>query len=141
MVAARPLRLLTSRDLGVTSVPGEDERMLRIRLAEVARQARDAAIDGLRRKHASKVATLQEKVRKAEARLARESSQASASTIDTAVTVGTSVLGALFGRKTISVTNLGRARSAARAATRLAEQKGYDGVARLKRTLSEAGIL
>jgi hypothetical protein len=48
----------------------------------------------------------------------REQEQASASKWNTAISVGTTILGAFLGRKAISATTIGRATTAARGASR-----------------------
>jgi hypothetical protein len=102
------LELFRSDALGLVSKPGESEADFRVRLQQAAREARDAAVTKLRQKYASKVATLQERLRRAEQEIQKQSQQASASNLDTVVSVGTSVLGALFGRKSIA-TGVGQA--------------------------------
>ncbi len=101
------VELLRHPTLGITSRPGESERDFRIRLQLDARAARDAAVDAVRRKYASKAASLAERLRRAEQAVEREQQQASDQKVQTAVSMGATVLGALFGRKAI-----GSARSA-----------------------------
>jgi hypothetical protein len=104
--------------LKAASQPAESERDFRIRLQLEARAARDRAVDEVRRKYGSKQAALTEKVRRAEAAIGREQEQASQQRTQTAVSFGATVLGALFGRKTISTGTLGRATTAARGVSR-----------------------
>jgi hypothetical protein len=68
----------------------------------------------LRRKYAPKLAALDEKTRRAQQAVDRESAQASQQKLQTAVSVGATVLGALFGRKTLSASTIGRATTTAR---------------------------
>jgi hypothetical protein len=100
------------------SKAGESEGDFRARLTLAAREKRDAAVAALRQKWAAKIQTLQDQVRRAEDRREREKQQLNQSRMQTAVNVGTTILGALFGRKTISATSIGRAGSAARSASR-----------------------
>jgi hypothetical protein len=102
----------------VTSRPGESERDFRIRLQIAQREQRDAAKEALQKKYAPKLAALNEKKRRAEERVTREADQASAKKVETALSVGASMLGALFGRKTLSATNIGRMTTAAKSASR-----------------------
>ena len=55
-------------------------------------------------------------------RRAREQSQLSQQKMQTAVNIGSSILGALLGRKAISTTNIGRIGTAARSATRIGRE-------------------
>jgi hypothetical protein len=108
------LELLRHAALKSTSQANETERDFRIRLQLEVRAARDAAIASIRRKYAAKEAALSEKLRRAEAVISREQEQASQQKTQTAVSFGATVLGALFGRKTLSASTLGRATTAAR---------------------------
>jgi hypothetical protein len=106
--------LLRHTGLDVISRPAESERDFRIRLQHEARAARDAAVDAVRRKFASKQAALAERLRRAEQTVEREAQQASDSKMQTAVSMGATLLGAWLGRKAVSVGTLGRATTAAR---------------------------
>ncbi len=111
---SQTLELLKSPSSGEVSAPGESERDFRIRLQTVAREQRDAAVAKLREAYAAKIAALGEKIRRAQQAVERESGQANAQKLQTVVSMGATVLGALFGRKTLSTSTLGRATTAAR---------------------------
>jgi hypothetical protein len=106
------------------SRPGESEGDFRARLSLAAREARDAQLEKLRAKYAPKLAALQEQIRRAEQRVEREKSEAQQSTVQAAISLGSSVLGALFGRKLRSTANVTRAATSMRAAGRVARQRG-----------------
>ena len=108
------VELLRHPALGVAAKAGESERDFRIRLQHEGRAARDGAIEAVRRKYAPKQAALAERLRRTEQAVEREEQQASDSKMQTAVSMGATLLGALFGRKTVSVGTLGRATTAAR---------------------------
>jgi hypothetical protein len=112
------LALMKDAPTGLTSTPGEAEREFRIRVQLAERERRDAAAAKLRERFAPKMAALDERIRKAEERVAREADQASTRKMETAISVGSSLLGALFGRRKLSATNMGRVASAARSASR-----------------------
>lgn len=103
---------------------GESVGDFQARLKHSAREERDLQIEKLRKKYAPKLATLDERLRKAQQAVEREKSQASNATLSAAVQFGTSVLGALFGRKLATSTNVTRAAGSVRSATRAAEQRG-----------------
>ncbi len=111
------------------SKPGESERDFRVRLQQTGREQRDKGAEILRQKYASKIATLQERIRRAE--LAREKQQAESrsSQVQAAISVGASILGAFLGRKTISASNIGRATTAIRSAGRVMKESKDVGVA------------
>jgi hypothetical protein len=106
--------LLRHPALNLVSTPGESERDFRIRLQHEARAARDAAVDAVRKKFASKQAVLAERLRRAQQTVEREAQQASDSKMQTAVSMGATLLGALLGRKAVSASTLGRATTTAR---------------------------
>ena len=82
-----------------TSLPGESEGDFRNRLSVAAREERDAAVEKLRVKFAAKHATLQERIRKAEQAVSREAEQARGAKVQTAISLGSSILGAFLGRR------------------------------------------
>ncbi len=118
----RPLALLASPLLGATAAPGEAERAFRIRLADLARQARDAEKEKLRQRYAGKIDALQERVRRAEERVEREKAQASQQRTSTMLSFGATALSALFGRKRFSRSTVSRASTALRGVSRSVEQ-------------------
>jgi hypothetical protein len=114
--------LLVCEEFKCASHPGESEGDFRARLGLAAREKRDAAVAALRKKWQTKLAQLQDQIRRAEERREREKSQLSQQRMQTAVNIGSSILGALLGRKAISSTNIGRVGSAARSATRVGRE-------------------
>lgn len=109
---SRDLDLLVSPALGVTAQPGESERDFRIRLTDQSRERRDAEVAKLRAKYGDRVSKLQERIRRAEQARAKQGEQASQQKLQTAISFGTTVLGALFGRKLFSASTMGKASSA-----------------------------
>lgn len=134
--ATQSLTLWRSPAFRLLSEPGESERDFRIRLQQAAHEQRDAQVEALRKKYAPKVGAAQEKVRRAEGAVAREAEQASAAKMTTAISVGTAVLGALFGRRTIGAGTMTRAGTAMRGATRASKEAGD--VARAEASLAAA---
>ena len=108
------LELLKSPRLEQSSNPGESERDFRVRLQQHAREQRDAAVEKLRQKYAPKIAALEERRRRSEQAVERESEQASGQKMQTAISFGATLLSSFLGRKAVSLTTLGRATSAAR---------------------------
>ena len=112
------LELLKSQSLKETSQPGESERDFRVRLQQAGREKRDENVEKLRRAYAPKIAVLEERIRRAEQAAEREREQASQQKMQTAVSIGATLLGAFLGRKAVSTSTMGRAATAARAGTR-----------------------
>jgi hypothetical protein len=108
------LELLRSPMLKQMSKPGEHERDFRARLQHLAHEQRDEIVDKLRQKYAAKVATLEERKRRAEQNVQVQQQQATASKWSTAMSFGTTILGALLGRRKVSSGNLGRAATSMR---------------------------
>jgi hypothetical protein len=112
------LDLLRSVTADMVSKPNESERDFRIRLRQAFQEKRDKEVEKLRRGYGPKIQTLQERIRKAEQAVDREQQQAKDAKMQTAISFGTTVLGALFGRKKLSTSTLGRATTAARGVSR-----------------------
>jgi hypothetical protein len=127
------LEVFESPSAGLTSTPGEKEAEFRVRLQQAAREQRDAALAKIRQKYASKITVLQDRLRRAEQAVAREQEQKQQQTMSSVLSIGTSVVGALFGRKLLSKTNVASAASAARSMGRIGKESGD--VARAQETV------
>jgi hypothetical protein len=120
---AHGLELWKSTSLKQMSRPGETEGDFRIRMRQLLRERRDLELEKLRKKYTPKLAKLQERIDKAEERVFREKSQYDHQKLQTAISFGATILGALTGRKLGSSRNVGRATTAARSASRTAREK------------------
>jgi hypothetical protein len=120
---SRRLQIWKCPALKQNSQPGESEADFRLRLSHGAREQRDLLVEKLRAKYAPKIASLQEQIRKAEQRVEREKAQAAQQTMNAAITIGSSILGALFGRKLASASTMSRAATSMRAAGRIAKER------------------
>lgn len=78
---------------------GESQAEFVARAQLAVREQRDLALGKVRRQYDAKFARLREKIRKAEQRLGKQRSQVGQQKFQAAVSVGSSVLGALFGGK------------------------------------------
>ena len=123
VVTNEQVALLRSATFKLTSAAQESERDFRIRLQLLAREARDQQIETLRGKYATKLSSLQDRLRRAEQAVQREQSQATQAKMDTAISVGGAILGALFGRGKVSVGTIGKVGTAARGVGRAAQQQ------------------
>jgi hypothetical protein len=115
------VELLACKTPKLTSNPGESEGDFRTRLAHTLREFRDEQVAKLRDRHATKLRSLDDRLKGAQDRVAREQSQYSQRKLDTMINIGTSVLGAIFGGKSMATT---RAGSAARSAGRVFGERG-----------------
>ncbi len=142
LYGSQTLELLRSPSLGETSRPGESERDFRVRLQQAGRESRDAGVEKLRRAYAPKMAALEERIRRAEQAAERERQQASQQKMQTAVSIGATLLGAFLGRKAVSTATMGRAATAARGGSRTWKEtqdvaRAVETVEALKQQLSD----
>ncbi len=100
-------------------------------MSQLLSERRDLELEKLRQRFAPKLAKLQERIQTAEDRVQREESQYDRQKMQTAISFGATLLGAVLGRKLGSARNVGRATTAARSATRVAREK--QDVAKAKR--------
>lgn len=130
----RPKFLWRCKALKLHSSAGESKAEFSARVQLAQREKRDAAVDGLRRRLAKKVQRMDERARRAEVRVEREQSQYDHQKLQTGISMGATVLDALFGGR-----GLGRAMTAARSAGRISRE--LDDVRRAEdelRSLQEA---
>ncbi|HSP42883.1 MAG TPA: hypothetical protein VLO11_08435, partial [Luteolibacter sp.] len=93
------------------SKPGESEGDFRVRLTHAAHEARDAEVEKVRDTAAKKIATLETRLRTAEARVAKEKAEAGAAKMTAGVSLLGGLLGGLLGRK-VNMTTLSRGSTA-----------------------------
>ena len=91
--------LFHSPAFDLISEPGESERSFRIRLADVAREERDVAVEKLRKKYDRRFDTMRGRILRAEQKVEKERQQARDQKMQAVVNVGSTLLGAFFGRK------------------------------------------
>jgi hypothetical protein len=120
----RPITLYRCKPLDLVSGPGETEGEFRVRAHERMREERDEALEKLRARFAPKLDGARERIARALERVDREEDQAKDATRQTAISVGATLLGALFGRKLGSTRNVGRATTAARGLGRASRERG-----------------
>ncbi len=128
----RALTVYKCAELKEYSRAGESEGDFRVRLRQRAVEARDLAIEKLRAKYAAKLDSIQGKIRAAQERVARESAQSRESMISSAISIGTTVLGAMFGRKLTSRTNVSKTGTAMRSIGRASAQHSDVAIAQEK---------
>ncbi len=126
------------REGKITGAPFETDAEFRLRLEQAAREERDETVQVIRRKYETKMRTAADKVNRAREAVARQKSQARSAQVQTAISVGTSVLGALFGKKASGLGHITRAGTAARGATRAMKESSDVGTAEEKLADAEA---
>ncbi|MEM7083430.1 MAG: DUF87 domain-containing protein [Pseudomonadota bacterium] len=106
------ITLYQYKPLKAVSTFGESEGDFRVRLQIIANEQRDLAVGKLRAKYASKLASAEERVRKAQQKLDVEKEQAKKKKLDSVLGFGAAVIGTLLGRKKVSYTSASRVRTA-----------------------------
>ena len=117
------LVLWAAHEVDAVSRPDESEADFRVRIAQKVREWRDAEIDRVRDRNAAKLASLTDRIDRARQKVERERAEAKNKSMQTYVSIGSAVLGALLGRKAATSTNIGRAATSMRTASRSARQQ------------------
>ncbi len=138
LAANRGLELFRCAAFDLESRGRETERDFRARLALRVRETRDARTDALRAGYARKLDALQAEIQRAGDLVAREEAQAGAARMQTMLSVGSTILGAFLGRKSLSAATIGRATTAARGVGRAVKESGDVGPAKERLAASEA---
>jgi hypothetical protein len=107
-----------SPDFKIASNPEESESDFRIRVSQLAREKRDRTIEALRNKYGPKIALLEDRIRRAQQRVEKEKSDVRQAGIQTAISLGATLLSAFMGRKTFSTGTIGRASTTMRTGAR-----------------------
>jgi hypothetical protein len=114
------IQLYQNNLANMTSQPGESERDFRIRINQTLREQRDLEMERLKRRYAGKLDTLERQLLAAQQRVDQEATQYEQKKMDAALSLGTGLLGALFGSKRKITTGVDRA---TRSASRLSKEK------------------
>jgi hypothetical protein len=122
ILATQRLRIFRCPSLKAVAKPGESEAEFKASIALAARENRDASVEALRKKYAPKLAALQTRLGRAEAAVAKQKEQASHARIQSAISVGSTLLGAILGRKALSSATISKAATAARGVGRTIQE-------------------
>jgi exonuclease VII large subunit len=95
------LELMRSGTLNISSMAGETERDFRIRLQQIAREKRDEEVNTLREKYSQKYAKIDDRLRRAQMDVQEHEAQIKDQKYQTAISIGTTLLGGFLGRKTL----------------------------------------
>ncbi|NNK07947.1 MAG: DUF87 domain-containing protein [Deltaproteobacteria bacterium] len=127
---SRPKTLWRNKRLKLRSKPGETKAEFAARLQLARREKRDEAAEKLRKRFAKKIKSMEARIGRAEDKVAREKSQYDQQKLQTGISMGATVLGAIFGSR-----GMGRATTAARGAGRVARER--EDVSRAEEDLRE----
>lgn len=112
-----------SAEFKAASNPGESESDFRIRVSQLAREKRDQKMESLRSKYGPKIAQLEDRMRRAEQRVEKEKADVRQAGVQTALSLGATLLSAFMGRKALSSGTVGKASSALRTGMRTAKER------------------
>lgn len=132
----RSLTMWTCRELKLQSEYGETEGDFRVRLTQALHEKRDLDMEKLKTKFLPKFSRVQDKIRRAEERIDREEAQFKNQSLNTAVSIGSTLLGALLGRRSSTRGTISRAASSVNRASRAMREK--DDIKRAKAGLQAA---
>ena len=118
------LELFRAADLKMESRPGESLGDFKVRIADTLRGKKDAAMEEIKQKYASRQEELERKLLAAQEKVAQERSDVTARAADTVISLGVAVVGAFLGRKALSVSNVSRAATGFKSAGRLMKERG-----------------
>ncbi len=93
------LTLYQYPELGLISQATESEADFRARLALSLREKRDQASQKIKDQYGPKIAALNEKLRKSEEKMTQQQQQVGQQKMNTYISMGATILGALFGKK------------------------------------------
>ena len=102
----------------------------KVRLEQLASEERDRQVETVRQRYAPKYTSLRQRIRRAEAKIEKEKEQYRSKRLDSILSIGSSIMGALLGRKAVSATNVRRASTSMRTFGRAASERGDIGRAK-----------
>lgn len=127
------LELYYSPTLKVVSNPDEEDRDFRIRLQHMMHEKRDEEVENLKKKYQSKINTLTDRQRRARQSLEKQNAMANQKKMEAAVSAGTALLGALFGKKALTATSISKVGTAVKSTGRAL--KSSDSISQAQETL------
>jgi hypothetical protein len=115
--------LFEAPDVKMTSKPEENEDDFRARIAASQREKIDEDVKKVRDRYASKIATLKDRIQRAQVKAENQKSQATRQMWDTFLSFVATVLGAVFGRKAWSKGSISQAETSIRKAGRITKDQ------------------
>lgn len=125
----RAVTIWKCSELKKYSEPGETLGEFKVRLEQLVSEKRDEETEKLRKKYAKKFSSMRDKIRRAEDRIEREESQYKNSRMNSYLSIGSTIMGAVLGRRAT------RASTSMRSVGRASQQK--DDIERAKDNMEE----
>ncbi len=117
------LTLFKNNQLKIISKQNETLNEFKIRLKDKLNEKIDLEIEGLQEKYIKEENKLQDKLDRLYIKLEKEKDQASSKTTDTLISIGTSILGAFFGRSAFTKTNMTKAANSAKNVSKVLKER------------------
>ncbi len=130
----RWVTLYACRDLKAVSTAEEDEGLFRGRLQHLVHEKRDMEVEKVKKHYERQFNAVRDRIHRLEDRVEREEDQYKHQKIQAGISIGATLMGALFGRKVASRDNIGRATTAVRGVGRAGRER--QDIARAKEQLS-----
>ncbi len=111
--------------LDLYSLPNEQDGAFKVRLQQKVNELRDQMKEKLRAKYAARLNALEEKIRLAQQRSQKQAQESRDEQLNSVISVGATIFGAMVSRRPLGSTTMNKAASAARKVTR-ASQKQAD---------------
>ncbi len=118
------LELFTCKSLKSESKVNESLRDFKVRLQNILSEKKEDEIEKLQTRYKKKINTFENRLERAFTKLEKEEADVSAKTTDTILAVGLGIFGALFGKKTLSTTNMRKGASAIKSGGRVLKERG-----------------
>lgn len=119
----RNVKLYLYSALDINSSPNESKEEFLIKLQDKCNEILEKTTDEITAKFEKEKAKIEDKLSKAMIKLEKEKNDLKSEGINAAISIGTSILGAIFGGKALSRTNMGKVATGARSAGRVLNQQ------------------
>lgn len=117
------LTLYKNEFLKITSKQTESLNDFKIRLQDRLNEKIDLEVEKLKIKFVKENDSIETKLSKLYEKLQKEEIQATSTTTDTIISIGTSLLGAFFGNSVINKTNIGKVATGAKGASKILKER------------------
>lgn len=117
------LTLYKNEFLKITSKQTESLNDFKIRLQDRLNEKIDLEVEKLKVKFVKENDSIETKLSKLYEKLQKEEIQATSTTTDTIISIGTSLLGAFFGNSVINKTNIGKVATSAKGASKILKER------------------
>lgn len=119
----RNVKLSLFGALGLNSAPSESKEEFYLRLSDKCNEILELETEKLTEKFQKERSKLEDKLNKALIKLEKEQKEVKSKGLEAAISVGTGILGAIFGRNLLSRSNLGKVASSAKSANKILKER------------------